>query len=342
MALGLKCRDVIRILLVLLSGFLSLSVIGFQALLPVLQSEGIFSSLCHDKKDSKCNSQSLRLNLMFIVTISVMNMFCMVWGGIIQFKGEKASVIGGGVIMAVSALLFGFGNDWLCFFSYIGIGIGSFGVLFGAVSVPPQYPQIAGSLSSLFTGSMDASAGVFYIFYIIYDHSNISMQQLFITFSILLLIITLALYFYVFSSIFYDEQNQSLVNDTKSNYSAQENVSEQNDEEDVGEIVKSKKFLCIVVWSSFYMITKYFYIATVNEQLDWINNYNNHHLVTQGQHIFSIMLLCSGVFTIITGPVIDKFGLKVSLCTMGVTSLIVSILSIVKIYHVQYVTMLGM
>ena len=89
------------------------------------------------------------------------------------------------------------------------------------------------------------------------------------------------------------------------------------------------------------MLTKYFYITTLEKQLKWITD-DNEKQIDNGTYLFSIMLLCSGLFGFVTGPIIDKFGMKFSWVMMGIISCILSVLSVIKIYDLQYVTMIGM
>ena len=105
------------------------------------------------------------------------------------------------------------------------------------------------------------------------------------------------------------------------------------------QILRSKEFLCLTLWSALYMTTKYFYITTLDKQIKWLTN-NDQHKIDDAQQVFSIMLLSSGCFSIFTGLIIDKGGMKCALIVMAFVSLIGSVCSVITVHNLQWFTML--
>ena len=167
----LPLLDTIRLASIYVTSFIVLTVTGYQALLPILYNEGIFSSLCTDNKSS-CSAQTLRLDLMFDITISGFNMMYLFWGFLVLKYGYKPGIIIGGTLLTCGTFIFSFGWDWPCFFGYIAMGLGRGGVVGGFFIVCAEYPKIQGLLFSLLIGCFDASCGVYYIFLLLIDKMN--------------------------------------------------------------------------------------------------------------------------------------------------------------------------
>eukprot|EP01083_Nonionella_stella_P213228 769256_1 len=105
-------------------------------------------------------------------------MACLFWGLLSLRFGPKPGIILGALLLTFGSLIFSFGYDWPCFFSYIAMGCGCGGVLFGVLGIPAEYPKIQGFLFSVLTGCLDASSGITYIFLLLHKHYSISMQIL--------------------------------------------------------------------------------------------------------------------------------------------------------------------
>ena len=354
--------DILRLCVIFFTGFILLTIVGYQSLLPILQDEGIFSSLCSSStiNNNSCNAQTLRLDMMFNISITTLNAATLFWGILCLKCGPRSGVVIGGALMTISPFIFSFGYDWPCFFSYITMSIGAGGVLFGLFAIPTQYPKIQGFLFSLLTGFLDASSGIFYIFLMLYKHAGISMRFLFIILSVISAICSLLVYFFVYSSRFDTKPDQDK-NEPKKE-SKEENIDEllniQSDNNQINgkddndheplinkstqdsmlSILARKELLYLTIWSMFYMLTKYFYITTLNKQIGWITN-NDDDKIYVSQQVFSIMLLLSGFYSFVTGPIIDKYGMKIALIVMAFVSLIGCILSVIKVYNLQWITM---
>eukprot|EP01084_Bolivina_argentea_P295935 509602_1 len=372
----LGCLHILRLLAINLAAFFAFTVAGFQALLPILHDEGIFASLCEDNK-GPCNKQDLRLDLMYNLSIGALHIICILWGYLCLHCHPKYCILAGGTCITVGSIAFAFGWDWLCFFGYISMGFGSSGIVFGVIAIPAEYPiNIQGALFSIITGFVEASSGIYYLFLVLYKDFNVSMKILFLSLGVTTCVLQLSVYLFVFSSYFtkdkkqMDVEEQLVVNDKTGeipkHHSSQDGMATAA-EEDPGRTVEKKdlenllkveknaakvtivwtswkqvftsiEFFSILTFCMMYITTKYFYITTLDEQLTWITN-DNHHKVYLGQQIFSVMLLCSGFFTILSGPIIDRGGMKFAVSVLATNSMIIASCSIIKIYNLQWFTM---
>eukprot|EP01084_Bolivina_argentea_P185758 320295_1 len=371
--------SIIRFIWVCLTALVSQTFIGYQSLLPILENENMFASLCDtDEMDSlPCNKQSLRLDLMYTLSVSASYMSYLFFGMICWRYGPKTCILIGGLLETISCILFSFGNDWQCFFSFIGIGIGSAGMILGLIGIPSQYSQTyQGVLYSLLVGCIDGSSGMTYIFLLLYKHYNIRLQILYISLSMCILITSLISYWFVFSTHF--TRNTTRYNTMDVFESAFNLTTKPKESKDTGEYLLntesdnensinlyasisseemtavtgihfnsgwtntflSIQFGSILIWSMFYMTTIYFYITTLDKQLKWITDDNDKILF--GQELFSIMLLLSGLCAVIIGPVIDIFGMKIALIIMVIISFITCISGNINSYDLEIsITMIG-
>ena len=292
--------------------------------------------------------------------------------------GPRKAILIGGILETIGCITFSFGNDWACFISYIMIAVGSSGIVLGIIGIPSQYNiKYQGVLFSLLIGCIDASSGITYIFLLCYTYLNVSMQILFFILAFSIIIITAISYLFVFSTYFtrnttrfntIDVELDSQKEDNKKSPLITEDSYDDNapdeinlyasisSEEMVGtynihfnstwqETFWSKQFVSILIWSMFYITYIYFYISTLDKHLRWVTNEthnDDNNKVLFGQQIFSIMLFLSGACSIITGPIVDAFGMKFGLCVMAVLSLFTSICSMLKLYKLDIsATMFG-
>jgi MFS family permease len=306
-----------------------------------------------------------------------LNVGTLFWGAVCFKYGPKYAALFGGLCLTMGALIFSFGSDWPCFFAFVLMGFGAGGTIIPAVTVPPQYPAIQGFLFSMVRACFDASSGVTFLFLMLYQNLNISMQTLYISLAIAHLFTTLLLYCFVFSARFVadiESETESkpeletkktavelkmidymstVTEDDQSQYSNKlidfDKYVEENDQFadenrnttlTISEILKSREFVMITVWSMFYVLTKYFYLTSMNEQIKWITD-DNQHKIYLAQQVFSVMLLSGGaIFSFITGLIIDKCGVATALTILGILSLVVAIFSVILIYDLQFLTML--
>ena len=247
MAQGCSFLDILRIVSILIAAFSCLVVVGYQALLPILTNEGIFRSLCTEETlndENQCNKQILRLDLMYNITLTVLNMTCLLWGIVTLKYGSRIGVIIGGILSAISCILFSIGDDWLCFVSYILLGLGPGGIVFGIIGIPPQYPAIQGTLFSLVVGSFDASAGMFWIFDELYDDPvDISFHALFIGLAVFITIMSIIVYTFVYAKIFEQKEEKIIKEFAVGNASTltESLLSDDGDDIELDKIDRKKK-----------------------------------------------------------------------------------------------------
>ena len=125
--------NVLRFITVCLTVLVSVSYVGYQSLLPILEDENIFSNLCNSNESLPCKKQLIRLDLMYTVSISAANMSYLLFSIICLKYGPKISLFIGGILITISCIIFSFGYNWPCFISYIIMGIGSTGTIFGLI-----------------------------------------------------------------------------------------------------------------------------------------------------------------------------------------------------------------
>ena len=352
----------------------SLIVVGYQSLLPILIDNGVFSSYCNGRDE--CNAQILILSFMFESAISMLNISGLFWGSLCLKYSRQRLMACGGVFCMISCILFAFGTDWIKFFSFILLSFGGCGFLFPAFVIPLQYSvKLQGFIFGVLVGGENFSAIIFYLFKLIHDNSDISLPMLFVFLAIVFFIALFLGPMFLFSkklfSVSFDDESQSdSYNDA---CTSQETISfeksdhlhsdydvdaEENVEDDINDGVATVApslltmlsaifqrlshdmlFWMIVVWSCLYVNTKYFYIGTLNQQLKWITD-NDASLITRAVTVFDILLPCACVFAPFSGTITNKVGLPFSVCILGIISLVAAIASVIQMYYLQYFTMI--
>eukprot|EP01084_Bolivina_argentea_P295936 509603_1 len=357
----LTCLDIFRLVLVDLSALVSSSVVGYQALLPMLQDEHIFHSLCDKNDNEPCRAQNLRLDLMYNVAIGGLHFVCIIWGTLCLKYGGRPVVLISGFLVCAGSIIFSFGWDWPCFVSYIIMGCGCSGMVFGVISIPAEYPvAMQGLLFSILIGCVDAGSGINYIFLLLYKNTNITMKELFLSLGIAVGVLTFFLTVFVFSTSFKNEikkaeddkllsddhtvQKQSIepieINENDAGVQSTTDVeSKKKVWTDWNEVFTSIEFFLLLVFCCLYITTKYFYITTLNDQIKWITD-NDKHKIYVSQQVFSVMLLCSGFLAVLNGTIIDKGGMKLALCVQAVASMVMATCSIIKVFNLQWFTMI--
>ena len=366
----------LRICMLFILGFICLIVIGYQSLLPILIDNGVFNSYCNSG-DDVCNTQLLILSFMFESSVSGLNISTLFWGSLCLKYNPKKIMTFGGIISIVSCILFAYGSDWIKFVSYILLGFGGVGLLFPTFVIPLQYSvKYQGFIFGILIGGQDSSAIIFYIFKLIYDNSNanVSLQMLFVFLAVVYFIALFLGPMFLFSDKLFSDECQTIDEDPSAS-SQETSPLKTNDHDDelnndleeavdddvagidghedvhvsqtslfamlhvifqrlLGDIL----FWMIVIWSGLYVNTKYFYIATLNQQLKWITD-NNTLLINRALSVFDILLPCACVFTPFSGVITNKLGFSFSVCMLGIISFITAITSVIQIYYLQYFTM---
>ena len=352
-------------------GFVCLPIVGYQSLLPILLDNGVFNSYC--STSDECKTQSLILSCMFESAVSMINICSLFWGSLCLKYSRRNLMTIGGIICVLSCILFAFGSDWIKFFCFIVLGFGGTGLFFPAFVIPLEYSaKYQGFIFSVLIGGADCSSIIFYFFSLIYDNSSLTLSTLFIVLAMVYAIEILLGPMFVFSDKIFGDQSVRINNDNSTynddDYCATEeetlalikndkhndniNDNDKDLQQNKGElslltmlsvIIKRLSndmlFWMLVIWSGFYINTKYFYIASLNQQLKWITD-NNTSSIDTGLTAFDILLPGICVFSPFLGTITNKLGISFSVCMLGIISLIAAITSVIKIYYLQYFTMI--
>ncbi len=158
----------------------------YQALLPVLKSEGVYASLCAPG-EATCSAQELRLDLMFTITMSAVNAVGLGVGFVIPRIGPARCCMVGSVIIACGAALLAFSAsvDALCIAGYVLMGAGGPFIAFPMFTLPQLIPARLGLAFSLIIGAFDGSAAMMIIVKVLHDHADASLRMIFLLFLIL-------------------------------------------------------------------------------------------------------------------------------------------------------------
>jgi len=256
----------------------------------------------------------------------VLNSMALVAGFLVLRLGSRWTCIIGACIITVGAVLMGFSSPHIPAYTaaYIIMGAGGPLVAFSMFSLPALAPKHSGLLFSLIVGAFDGSAAIMFLFQLLYVYLDISMPILFWGFAVVSASLVLAAFF-IFVPRKSDSEAQALL--TKPPYQ----------QDSIFKMVKSGPFWFIVLWGCLYVLTKYFYMTTVEKQLFWLTN--NPSQVNIGAFVFSILLPCSAIFTPVTSFILDNFGAHIAILIMALISLVTAVCSIIRIYELQYVTM---
>ena len=222
------------------------------------------------------------------------------------------------------------------------------------LSLATLKPERMGLLFSLFMGAIDVSSAVMFLFYFLHKQYGYTIKQMFWSFS-LLPIIFIIFSFWIFSIPQQQKQKKAYVElKTLNEDEEEEETRETGLDSEAKEIhptgpvpwfgnqtkalliIQSKPFILITIWSCWYMTTKYYYMANLNEQILWVTK-GDTTKTKIAIYIFSIVLPLSGLFTPITSIINEKLGSYYSVIIMAMVSLVLGISSIIPVYEVQFI-----
>ena len=101
-------------------------------------------------------------------------------------------------------------------------------------------------------------------------------------------------------------------------------------------MVISWPFALAVIWLSFNMLAKYFYLTNAYDEIFWISN-GNAQKATTGAEVFAILFPCGAVFTPVTSWLLDKRGVASAIGVMAIVSIFYGVFSVIPNYPVQVV-----
>ena len=97
-------KHVLRFVALTVVAFVSCPYVGYQSLLPILKNEKIFHFLCSNTSKNVCDEQELRLELMFILGMSFLNMSSL-FSGLLKDKfGTKFTCAIGSILFSLAQL----------------------------------------------------------------------------------------------------------------------------------------------------------------------------------------------------------------------------------------------
>jgi MFS family permease len=189
----LSCTVIARFIVASFYTFcVALTVVGYQALLPVLVNEGVYGSLCNsnatqttaakvDAPVEACLEQRLSLDLMFTLATSALNMIGLLVGLVMVRFGSRICCIVGCVIIAAGAVAFAFSSDryplWTV--GYVLMGAGGPFVAFSVFSLAAIAQSYAPLVIAIFVGVFDASASMMLFMKVLNSSLGWSLRELF-------------------------------------------------------------------------------------------------------------------------------------------------------------------
>ena len=170
-------------------------VMGFVALESVLVQEGVYASLCptsipNTNIDSvgpieACKDQTLRLELMYTLASSALNLSCLLSGIFLDRFGMRWSILIGACFMAVGSILFACGSPSFDSYipGYVLIGFGGMPISLGHLRMAEMLPKHGGLFISAISNAFDAAAFIFFVFKLVYDRWKLSIRVLFLIYA---------------------------------------------------------------------------------------------------------------------------------------------------------------
>lgn len=324
--------------------FVSFIIVGYQGILPVLLKEGVYQNLCSNQtevvessEEPLCHAQTLRLNLMFTIAVSILNSMCLPVGFIVQYYGPRITCSIGAILIASGAILFSFSSPHFDAYipGYAMMGAGGPFVAFSMFGLTQLIPNRQGTVFSLIVAAFDGSSGLMFLFWVINKYFHYSIHTIFLFYIILpgmLLVST----FWLFPP-----KKKPISRDTSLDINASMPLihpSSWFNPHDIKAVVVSSPFMLIALWSMLYVTTKYFYMGNMHSEVLWITNYNRSQART-AQFVFSILVPFSAVFAPLTSYLMDKRPPHFSVAIMAIISFLTAATSNINIYYLQYATM---
>jgi MFS family permease len=332
-----------RVLFATLITFLTtLIIVGYQALLPIMKDAGVYEELCKADEATPCHAQQMRMDLMFTLATTVINLNSLFVGFFISRTSPRTSCVTGGLLICAGALVFAMSTEsvpaWIA--GYVLMAFGAPFVVFSMFTVPQRVqPSKRGLAFSLVIGAFDGSAAMTYFMLLLHRHAGFDLRELFLAYATLPAIGLVIGGFWLHAppkdSEVGDRQSLNAVEETNSltdqSWLRQAHLADKD-------VLKTPQFWIITAWIAVFMTSKYFYMQNVDKQLLWIAN-DDHELSKLGSEVFSILLPAAGALSPITGYIIDRGGAEISLLCLAIIQGLVGILGVIKIFNLQYITM---
>ena len=156
---------------------ISLTFAGFQALLPVLYDEGIYSDLCAPNEPQPCPAQRQRFSTLYTVATAACNV-CLFAGGLVHDKlGTRVYGIVAGMTLSLGNVLFAL-DQFFVGFSLIAVG-NTF-VIFSVMHYANLFPRHRSLLICLFRSLEPLSAGTYSVLSLAHYRDGMGHQSFFL------------------------------------------------------------------------------------------------------------------------------------------------------------------
>uniref|UniRef100_A0A5K3FTB1 MFS domain-containing protein n=1 Tax=Mesocestoides corti TaxID=53468 RepID=A0A5K3FTB1_MESCO len=148
-------------------------IFGFNALIPVLQKESIYSHLCQNITAGSigCNEQVTMYGYAFTTYMVVQMVLLFIVGFLVDHVGLRIVKLSASILFSIGAVLFGIANSansWVIFPAGICVCVGGMAGLICNFSISKLFNKTSTLVLALITGSYDAASSVFAVFAVAY------------------------------------------------------------------------------------------------------------------------------------------------------------------------------
>eukprot|EP01130_Rhizamoeba_saxonica_P017499 TRINITY_DN8499_c0_g1_i1.p1 TRINITY_DN8499_c0_g1~~TRINITY_DN8499_c0_g1_i1.p1 ORF type:complete len:557 (-),score=54.02 TRINITY_DN8499_c0_g1_i1:43-1692(-) len=312
---------------------MALVITGYQAILPVLIRDGVYFNLCPESEievytDSTgrsyefCNTQKVRLNLMFSIAIGTQNLISPIMGIINEKKSPKlvsamATVFGiaGWGFMALSSPTF---DGYIL--GYIFLALSGNATIISCAHLVNLFPEQRALFVTFLTAAGQMSNGLMFLGSILYDYTSLGLREIFLIFGIIPILHIVLVLLQPPSTVLV------MVAPPKERYIIDLSIGKK--------LLGKTQLWLLILWSVSCIVGTYFYLITLREQLLWI--LGDDDLVDKAANLYSILFLfCPMLSVPLTGFITNQFGTLVGLCVETFLMALWSVISMVPIFEVQ-------
>lgn len=344
---------------VLLLAVTGTTVVGYQAILPMLLDAGVYASLCphHASLSSGgghsttplCIEQQLRLDAMYVTSILLLNVMGFPWALFIGRHGPRVTTICGALLAGIGAVMFAVSSDALQLWApgYCIIGAAAGGIVWPVFGLVELFPANKGTAQSFVNGAMDASSAVFLLFQPLFYSLHLSLPTLFFGFAAVVVGLGVIAAFYAHGGVTADGD------DGEGAALIEAGGADDDDDADADErplgpngmfadgmsqcgLLKTRQMVIATAFLTFMISTKYFYFTNLNEMALWTSG-GDEAFADLAALAFSIAQPLSVVFAVIAGPLIDRGGLPLSIAVLTLTTAALGVTSVVKTKATQWI-----
>jgi LAT3 family solute carrier family 43 protein 3 len=335
-------------------------LVGFQGLLPILNHEEQYHELCATTFNTTdfntttsgsnvCPEQSVRMQLMFIVAVTVANMSNLVVGPIVDILGPRTLGFISSITGLIAMILLALSNSktFDAFIpGYTIMGLSGVLCIMATMSVANLFPyRMRTFLQALFMASQDTASLVFFIMQKLYFSDSVKLSRRNIMLMYMIIPALLGLY-----SFFLPGKNFVPEELTPSTEECAELIKgEENQKWSLKPALASwwkeaksqlftPQYLVLQIWIAILMTTSYGYLGTLRDQLIWLSNGDMSYVDT-ASNWFNIMMFFVAVISVpAVAIVVDFFGPISYVGIVGAMYVIYGVCSVIRNYNLQYFT----